>query len=168
MLTSVNAQSIDEEEATTPTFYEKYLKDKLYTGGGAGLSFGTVVNVSLNPVLGYRFNNKIHGGIGINYQYIKDRFFGINYSSYGTRAFAKYHVIPQAYVSGEYSFMNIEFPNRSTWERGWFPSLLVGAGYRQSLGEFSSYNLEVMYNLFNSPVYPINAPIIRAGVNIGL
>jgi long-subunit fatty acid transport protein len=164
----VNAQKIDEETGTPPTFYEKYLKNKLYTGGGAGISFGTVVNVSLNPILGYRFNEKVQAGVGINYQYIKDRYWGVEYSSYGTRAFAKYHIIPQAYVVGEYSFMNIEYANRATLERIWVPSLLIGAGYKQALGAFSSYNLEMLYNIFDSRAYPVGAPIIRAGINIGL
>lgn len=151
-----------------PSFYDKYIKGKTYTGGTGGLALGTTTIISLNPILGYKFNKYFRAGLGVNYQYVNYKYYGIQYSSYGGRAFGNYYFIPQAYFTAEYSLMNILNPNTTTNERAWFPSLLAGAGYSQSLGGLSSYNIEVLWNVLKSPVYPINFPIFRIGINIGI
>ncbi|MEI8279262.1 MAG: hypothetical protein WCG87_05820 [Bacteroidota bacterium] len=44
---------------------------KLVFGGGGGLSFGDVTQVSLAPLIGYRFSDEFVAGIGLGYEYLR-------------------------------------------------------------------------------------------------
>ncbi len=62
-ISSANAQ---EEELSGKTGFDK---NKLFFGGNFGLSFGDYTIVNVSPQLGYRFNNYLAAGAGINLLY---------------------------------------------------------------------------------------------------
>src|SRR5687767_1339338 len=51
----------DEEEPK-----KGFDKDKVFIGGNFGLSFGDFTLINVSPQLGYRFNNVLAAGVGIN------------------------------------------------------------------------------------------------------
>ena len=47
------------------------LKERIWFGGGLGLAFGSVTNIAVEPMVGYKItrNGKLSAGLGISYQY---------------------------------------------------------------------------------------------------
>ena len=74
----------------------------------------------------------------------------------------------------EYEALNLETeffdPSyyRHSTPRFWVNSVLVGGGYRQPIGEYSSINLMLLYNINETIDSPYKNPIIRMGFDIGL
>ncbi|NBC24998.1 MAG: hypothetical protein GVX78_05220 [Bacteroidetes bacterium] len=48
------------------------LKERIFVGGGLGLSFGTITNIRIAPVVGYRVSPDLSFGLGPSYQYYSD------------------------------------------------------------------------------------------------
>jgi hypothetical protein len=159
-------EQLDDNDENS--FFNKYVKNKFFTGGGLSVSLGNPTYILAMPVIGYRFDDKLRFGLGINYTYIGYRNFGST-TFYGGRCFVNYHIFDPVYLIAEYSVMNVELFNGTSFnQRVWVQGMLMGAGYRQSLSKFSFVNLEVLYNVIPSQLYPYSNPIIRGGVIIGL
>jgi hypothetical protein len=150
------------------------LVDRLYFGGGVSLMFGTVTNLGVAPVVGYKIDQKgkLSSGIGLNYFYFRDDRFVPSYesSNYGWSLFSRYRVIPQAYLHAEYNSQNFEIytPFAETYQREWVPYLLVGGGYAQQLAGNSYLTFQVLWDVIQDSRSPYGAqPFLQAGVGVG-
>lgn len=151
------------------------LKDRIWFGGGIGLSLGTVTAVQLDPLVGVFLDHdhKLSVGLGPSYSYFQDNRYAPAYeqSNYGYRIFSRYRVIEQAYLHAEFLQLNTEsfynFDNQIG--RIWVPHLLLGAGYVQPLGGSSSIYLQVLFEVLQDPnsVYLGMGPIFSMGIGVG-
>ncbi len=147
-------------------------KDRLFFGGDIGLQFGSITYVNLSPIVGYKLTERLGIGLGPMYAYLNDkRFTGYEYTanSYGGRLFGQYMVIENAMAYSEFSMVNSDVIDDITYvqKRVNIPSLLVGGGYVTPIGDASSFNIMVLFNLIEDRFSYYENPIIRAGVNVG-
>ncbi len=128
--------------------------DRLRIGGSFGLSFGSITNVNLSPMVGYELTEKLVGGVGATIMYFKSKYYQINTAYYGGRSFLMYAVVPQVNIIGEFEAMNVE---ASYQKRKWLGSPLIGASYTQPLGArfTKGVHLTILYNLnYNNQIDP--------------
>ncbi|CAN5431482.1 hypothetical protein BH11BAC2_BH11BAC2_25400 [soil metagenome] len=171
-LAQENAPSLNPDFGVPPPPRETSLKDRLFFGGDLGLQFGDVTYINVAPIIGYKFTEKLAAGLGPSYSYLKDnRYKGYEYKTdtYGGRVFGQYKVIEQAMAYAEYEVLNAEVFDDFTYKlkRQNINSLLVGGGYLSPIGNNSTFNLLVLFNVIEDPYTYYTNPIIRAGVNIG-
>jgi len=142
---------------------------RLTLGGNFAYQAGTQTAIDISPMVGYRFSEKFIGGIGGTYFYYqyKGNGFNIQSSLYGGRVFAQYLIIPQAFLYTEQEMMTTQYYDQvdQTVKQRLLFNPLVGAGYRQSIGDRSGINLMVLYNLNFQPNYSIySSPwVVRVG-----
>jgi len=156
----------------------KFEKNRLFTGGNLGLQFGTYTSIDVSPIIGYYFTNKFAAGIGAIYQYngFKDNINpanSYNTNIYGANCFLRYYLFKNIFAHAEYEALNLETLyfdqlNRYSTPRFWVQSVLLGGGYRQPIGEHSSVNIMLLYNINETVDSPYSNPIIRMGFDIGL
>ncbi len=148
-------------------------RERIFVGGSLGLQFGTITAISISPIVGYWITNRLSAGIGGTYQYYNDRSFGQSFTTsvYGGGVFARFLVIPDAFIHAEYERASLEsfrFDPGSDQTRIWEDNYFVGAGYRLRIGEKAFFNIMLLFNLNDdSQVYYQN-PHFRFGVDIGL
>lgn len=140
--------------------------EKVYFGGNFGLSFGDYTYLEFSPSATYRFTQRVHGGVGITYRYLKDNRFNYSTSAYGGRIFGRYFIFENVFVHTEYDWLNWE-PPRPFRERIDVFSVLVGGGYFQRLGSNFFVNILLLYNLNDSPDSPYQNPVFRMGFGLG-
>jgi hypothetical protein len=126
---------------------ESNWQDRIYFGGGAGLSGGSgYTMISLSPIVGYMISNRLSGGVGITYQYYKSGDFSDN--RWGGQVFMRMNVIKQLFLYGSYQFINYStFPfdgPRATTAR-----LPLGVGLSQPIGKRSSINFLAAYDVIH-------------------
>jgi hypothetical protein len=66
-----SGRSMRQVEAKKKKEDKKFSADKIIVGGGLGLSFGTITNISVMPKIGYRFTENFAAGIGLGYNYFR-------------------------------------------------------------------------------------------------
>ncbi len=153
-------------------------KSRLFTGGNLGLQFGTYTVIDMSPIVGYYFTNKFSAGVGLIYQYyaFKDNVYPLNNfrtNIYGAKTFIRFYIIQSIFAHGEYEALNLETqffdPSnlRHQTPRFFVHSILLGGGYRQAIGDYSSLNLMLLYNINETIDSPYRNPIIRVGFDIG-
>lgn len=150
-------------------------KDRIWFGGGLGLNFGSVTAIQIEPLVGYKIDQKgkFSVGTGVTYWYFSDNRYvpRVEYNAYGYRLFTRYRVIPQAYLHTEFLHMNAQryISVVEGVQRIWVPHLLVGGGYVQPIGEHSSFALQILWEVLQDPhsVYYGQGPIISGGVGFG-
>lgn len=150
-------------------------KDRVWFGGGIGLSFGTVTAVQLDPLAGYFLDqhHKLSVGLGPSYSYYRDNRYIPAYelSNYGYRVFSRYRVIEQAFLHAEFLHVNTQpFYNYDRHiGRIWVPHLLVGAGYVQPISARSSFYLQVLFEVLQDPnsIYYNTGPLFSGGIGVG-
>lgn len=144
--------------------------DHIFTGGNFGLQFGTQTIVELAPQLGYKFTDNFAAGIGIKYLYYKINNSYYNYSTniYGGSVFARHIIFDELFVHAEVEMLNLEVPDLYRFVRRDVTSVFLGGGYRQMIGENSSVNFLVLYNVNETLYSPYRNPIIRVGFGIGI
>jgi hypothetical protein len=150
-------------------------KDRLWFGGGLGLSFGTITAIQVDPLVGVHLDHarKLSIGLGPSYSYFQDNEYVPAYeqTAYGYRVFTRYRAIEQAYLHAEFLHLNTEpyytFDNRTG--RIWVPHILLGAGYVQPLGDVTSFYIQVLFEVLQDPnsVYIGQGPIFSVGVGVG-
>jgi hypothetical protein len=131
--------------------------DKVYFGGGFGLSFGSYTRIAIYPMVGYKFTPKLSAGVELGYEYISTNrnSQSFNLSNYGGSLFARYRVIPQLFLHAEYAMYNyelIQFDNST--ERNWVPFLFLGGGYSQNIGPRTWLNAYVKFDVLQNPNSP--------------
>lgn len=149
-------------------------KDRIYVGGGLGLQFGTVTNIEVSPLVGYRITDELSAGVGMTYIYFKrkyDNYDDFETSIYGYRLFGRRNIGEQFFAQAEYESLNLEFfnPQDGIVTRQWVPGLLVGGGLFQPFGSNAGLNISAMYNLMHDELRsPYASPLIlRIGITAG-
>lgn len=156
-----------------PTTLPPYsLADHLVYGGNIGLNFGTITSISVSPMVGYKVTDRFTPGIGVTYNYLRFNYPGYQSEAiniYGGCIWARYYVLENIFLHGEYEALNGEWdPYVRPEYRYYLNSALIGGGYRESFGGLSSYVL-VLYNATYSEDSPYPSPlIIRVGFGMGL
>jgi hypothetical protein len=137
--------------------------DRLRAGGSFGLSLGTFTNISVSPMVGYEFTEKLVGGIGITGMYFNSQFSGVKAWYYGQRTLLMYNILPSVNLVGELEFLNVETDTFTKYNvRKWIASPMLGLAYSQPLGGrlVKGVHLALLYN-FN-----YNNQVDDYGVNI--
>lgn len=151
--------------------------DRLFTGGSIGLQFGTQTMIEASPIIGYKITENLAAGIGVTYQYYRLNYYGniLKTSIYGGSIFTRYYFLQNFFLHCEYEALNMEtafFDPKYFYhkqDRYWAGSVLAGGGYRQFIGETSSFNIMILYNFNDTPYSPYASPLIfRVGIDIGL
>ncbi len=148
-------------------------KDKLYTGGNLGLTFGTYTNVIVSPMVGARLNERMYAGLGIEYQYTKDKRYepALTYNQFGARVFTQYNFIPQLFAHLEFAAMSMEKYNlQLNKERNFVPFLYVGGGYRHMISKKSFVSFRILFDVLQNPNSPYKSwePIYSIGFGVGI
>lgn len=185
MNTAVVAQDQEPqpEKQEAPKGFDK---SRLFVGGNLGLNFSsyyTLINVS--PQLGYRFNDYLAAGAGVNFIYSSQKDYRVDGSDYsrtnygvaGLNIFGRVYPIQQV-------FLQLQPEMNYTWGRRKFydgvtppytytgqitPSLLAGAGGALSTGGNGAFIIMIQYDLLQSNRTPYGSrPFFSFGYNIGL
>lgn len=151
------------------------LKDRVVTGGGLGLGFGSVQDYfSVSPMIGYRLTARLLGGTGLTYRYTNYKVFrpSLKLHDYGVNPFLRFTFYRNIFLQTEYEILNYEFPvTYSETTRKSFESFLAGGGFIQPLGQRAGFYLMALYNFSykeGTQYSPYDSPlVIRAGINIG-
>ncbi len=148
--------------------------ERIFVGGFFGLQLGTFTAISVHLHGGYMITDRLSAGLGGNYQYTRDAFFGESLSShvYGSNVFARFDVVSNFFLHGEYeriqvrTYRSLQNPGeRSTLTED---NYFLGIGYGLRASDRVRLNLLMLYN-FNddSRVYYDN-PFFRVGVDVFL
>lgn len=151
------------------------LKDRIVTGGGVGLGFGSVQDYfSVSPMIGYRLTARLLAGTGVTYRYTNYKIVkpSIKLNDYGLNPFLRFTVYRNIFIQTEYEYLNYEFPVTITeTTRKTFDSFLAGGGFIQPLGKRAAFYLMALYNFSyqdQAQYSPYDSPVVvRAGINIG-
>ncbi len=153
-------------------------RERIFVGGFLGAQFGTFTTVSVNLHAGYLITNRLSAGIGGNYQYANDNWFGQSYSShvYGGNVFARFQVYSTFFVHAEFERIRLQSripvldpdfdpdDRTSIIESNYF----LGAGYGLPFSDRVRMNILLLYNFNqNSQAYHDN-PFFRIGVDVFL
>jgi hypothetical protein len=153
--------------------------DRMSLGGYLGMQFGTVTNIDISPLLIYRVIPSLYTGLGMTYLYYKDKRYEPDYTSNGIggSALVRYHVWKDLFAQVEYDPLYYtyygEYDAFGNYvglhkEAVWVHDLLLGAGYRQWMGERSFATISIFYNVNETYYSPYRNPIIRIGFGVGL
>ncbi len=145
-------------------------KDKLFFGGGLGLSFGNPNYFDIAPIVGYKITERVSAGVGITYQYYDYNYGTYNFSTnvYGGSVFARYYFTKNLFAHGEIEYLNLADFNNIDKRIG-VESVLGGGGYIQRISNNAGIVAMVLYNFTQSEYSPYASPIIfRLGLNIGI
>lgn len=149
------------------------LSDRIYFGGGGGFSGGTqFLNLSISPLVGYKFTEEFSGGLQLSYQYI--RFAGASASNYGGGPFLRYNFTEKIFGYTQYEYLNfglIQVNSSNKPERLDFNSWFIGLGYTEPLGGKVAFNIMALYNLLYADGInsPYQSPLqFRVGIVVGL
>ncbi len=140
--------------------------DKVYTGGGIGLQFGTITLINIAPDFGYKITKRYSAGIGLRYMYFADKRYTppFEINIYGASVFNRFIVTDFLFLHGEYEVLNgpwdYRFARRFNLNNVW-----VGGGLRQG-SDNVSFNIMALWNLNDEGYLP--NPQIRMGISIGL
>lgn len=156
-------------------------KDKLFAGGGFGLSLGSYTLINLSPQIGYRFNKYLSSGIGLNLIYASQKekdVYGRDYRKVvqgiaGLNLFTRFYPVqrfliqvqPEAnYIFGKQIFYQ---PVKETYklDAEIVPSFLAGGGFiiPADKGEIIT---TIMYDVLQRPGSPYgNRPIVNVTYN---
>lgn len=177
VLVGMNVPNHAQESPAPKQKDTRPLSERIWFGGGIGLSFGTVTAIQLDPLVGYKVDKegKLSAGIGGSYWYFRDNRFNppYDFKAYGYRVFSRYRFIEQAFAHVEFLNMNVEANRFAAFSeiqpRIWVPHLLVGGGYVQSLGGRSVIYLQVLFDVLQDPnsIYFNRGPIFSGGVGVG-
>lgn len=179
LIIAMIGSNLHAQEGQSDEHEKSDFKDKVFIGGGFGAGFGDYTYVSVSPIIGYRFTNRLSGGMRFMYQYttfdyiiggVKEKYQG---NDFGISPFAQFLVYGPVFLQAEYEFLSYDaLYYDGTTTRTNFDSFLAGGGINQPMGRKASFFLMVLYNFsyqnYNSTdVYrsPYNSPwVFRIGV----
>ncbi|MBK6775817.1 MAG: hypothetical protein IPG74_08210 [Flavobacteriales bacterium] len=178
-LTCATAHAQDyagEEETEEPKEKDtRTLKERLFWGGGINIGFGTVTNIGVEPIIGYKVDraNRWSVGVGGTYNYFRQNTAAYNYetSIYGYKAFTRYKILPQFFVHSEFNQFSYQLYNGGAGPRDrlWIPYLLVGGGYAANIGGRTYLTFQALWDVIQDPNSPYRAgtPFITGGFAVG-
>ena len=153
-----------------------------FFGGNFGLQFGSITNIEVSPIAGYRIFPWLSVAAGPKYQLYGENYAGFKFNThiYGGRTFVRIMVIgdidefiPLGFHGGlfahvEYEALNLErqyFDLSGSEGRFWLHSVLAGGGLSQPISERASVNIMILWNLNETANSLYNNPIIKFGIN---
>ena len=158
-------------------------KSKVFVGGNFGLSFGDYTIVNVSPQIGYRFNQFLAAGGGVNFLYSSVKYRGYNNNpiqkdSYGVaglnvfgRVYPIQYLLLQAQPEVNYTWGRSRFYDGTASQKvagAYVPSLLMGGGIILPSG-IGGFIIMVQLDVLNNKRSPYgNRPIYNFGYNIGL
>lgn len=147
--------------------------DRFFFGGGiGGLQFGRVTNISLLPMVGYKITPDWHAGVGIKYNYYRDKRYTptITDNIYGGRLFTRYlfSIGNQLQITPHLEYEFLQRDSSWEWLSGTFQSLMPGIGLYQPIGPRSGINILALYNvLYSAGNSPYASPwVLRVDFNL--
>jgi hypothetical protein len=155
-------------------------RERIIVGGNLGLQIGNISTVVIiSPSIAYRVTNRLTSGLGLTYQYYRNRGWG-NMSGftsvihlYGGSLFSRYSITRQFFAHAE--FENLSLDSQMGWlttpgdkERFWEQNYFLGGGYRAPMGPRAALNIMLLYNFNNNSVVYFQNPIFRFGVEVNL
>jgi hypothetical protein len=151
------------------------------------LSFGSLTYIEVAPMVGYHVFDRLAVGLGPHYIFQSQKatsYYPFSYQThvFGLKGFARFALITHAeeflpinlfsdlFVHAEYEGMSLEkqyyySPNYPEDGRFIYQAFLVGGGFNQRIGMFSSISFMVLWNLNESSRSPYSNPIFRLGFN---
>ena len=154
------------------------IRDRIFTGGGIGLSFNRDVDFfSISPLIGYRLSQRAAAGVSLiyrhtTYKYVDPR---VSTDDFGISPFVRFQVYGPLFLHTEYEYLNNEyilFNGERTREV--FSSFMAGGGFFQPLGRNAGLFAVALYNFsYRNPssafdYYPYTSPwVLRAGITAG-
>lgn len=172
-----------EEEREAPQ--KGFQREKLFVGGNFGLTFGDYTLINISPQLGYRFNDFVAAGIGVNGQYVSDRLrdywgnttYKASRGVVGLNAFGRVYpfqflmlqVQPEVnYLFGKDTYYTGSPTGTFKMDAMIEPSLLVGAGAVLPQGR-GALIVSVMYDVLQREYSPYGRrPVYNIGYNFNL
>jgi len=140
----------------------------LRVGGGIGLGFATdFLSIGISPQISYIIKRIVEPGIGLLYQYSRDRFTipETTWQTFASSLFVRLYPIPQLFVLVEGELIN------TGWKQGGVSSgrmnygnLLLGGGFLMGVGKGVFVATSLKVPVLRNPFYPTAFPIISAGV----
>ena len=115
LITTTGAFAQDGEEGEGKKGFDK---SKLFFGGNFGASFGNSTFVNVSPQAGYRFNQYLAAGLGVNFIFSSfvtrdvngDKYYKESYGTSGLNIFGRFYPIRQ-------EFINVQPEYNYTWGR---------------------------------------------------
>jgi hypothetical protein len=173
LITTLSITTKAQDEEGGPKGFDR---NKLFFGGQFGLSFGSYNTlVNLSPQIGYRFNQYLAAGAGVNFLYSSYKYAGYkaNYGVTGLNIFGRVYPI-------EYAFLQLQPEMNYTWGKYKYddgseqkldgklvPSLLGGVGAAIPAGR-GAFIVLVEYDLLQNNRTPYgNKAFFNFGYNIG-
>ena len=153
-----------------PSIFDSF-KERLYVGGNVGASFGTTTYINIQPLVGYKINEKLSVGVGFTYNYYSQSYLGSRYIStvYGTNTFARYMILDNLFAQVGWDKLSVpDYRGITPDSRRWVDNILIGGGYRQPFSDKGAFIAAIFYNVNQGPYSPYQNPIIQIGFNIGL
>lgn len=163
-------------------------RERLFMGGNFQASFGNITLIDISPMLGVRISERADAGVGITYQYYRQRagtyttlVRGIPYSYtvenfqtsiYGARVFGRYFPVPTMFGQAEVEALSYSYEDVTDFgyqrRRAWVPGVFIGGGYSQPMGRRGALNMTVLYNVAYDEVRsPYNSPwVVRMGFTL--
>lgn len=167
---------------------------KIIFGGGFGLGLGSVTNISVSPMVGYRITDRFSAGVGFGYQYLRVKDYypltdpatgqgvykPLKASMYSPSVWARYVFWNNLFAHAEYehNFMSFKryFNNTalnppaisSMNDTRNAPSLLLGGGGRWPVSDRVSFIILALYDVIQDNYSPYKGTVaIRFGINAG-
>jgi hypothetical protein len=136
---------------------EPTLKERIVVGGNIRLFLGTITEIELFPVVGYRLTNRLSVLAGPMYSYFSNRNFNFSDNAYGGRIMTRFFPHAKFYLQGEVDALS--FGIRNVPLRIQHTYTMIGAGYYNNGG-----TVELLY-ITNNPVNTryLNPFLLRFG-----
>ncbi len=168
---SLFSTSVGAQEDTNP-YKDVPFKERLFFGGGLGLSFGDITFIRITPLVGYNVTPKLSFGLGPTYEYYKDKRPVPDFETtiWGGSVFSRYFVLPMIFLHAELEILNLDEIHAVSdfdYDRVTIPALLLGGGFSQRSSNGSGFFIGAYYDVIgdiNSP-YPDNI-VLRIGGTI--
>ena len=160
----------------------KPFKERMVFGGDFWLQIGTVTQIQIAPIVGYRVTNRLLYGLGPKYEYYRDNSTLGNFETivYGGRTFFTYNVVNELnkvvpvglnmglFLHSEYEALSLERKYFKLLEgnndnRFVLHSVFVGGGIFQPVGKKGAVQMVLLWNLNKDASSYYTNPIFRVG-----
>jgi len=157
-----------------------FQRENLRFGGNFGLRFGGITFIDVSPTVGYQFTNRFLAGVGVTYNFYRERFYINNVRQeftmhvIGGTTFGQFSVVQipalHIFLRVEYSLLNQRVDFFGQYQRrDWVHYPMVGGGILLPFGRSGGVTMQLMWDLLENEntIFGRN-PIIRMGFMIGL
>jgi len=157
-----------------------FQRENLRFGGNFGLRFGGITFIDVSPTVGYQFTNRFLAGVGVTYNFYRERIYLNNIRHEATMhviggtTFAQFSVVQipalHIFLRTEYSLLNQHVDFFGQYQRrDWVHYPMVGGGILIPFGRSGGVTMQLMWDLLENEntIFGRN-PIIRMGFMIGL